>query len=106
MNKAFTLIEVLVASLILSMFAAAFPLMVFSSIKAVNTSGELTVSIFSAKSMIEELRGKPFGSLPSYNNVSFDKGKGLIVVRSSGNDTVAVTVKHRKVELNTLRSRY
>lgn len=105
MNKGFALIEILIASILICLFAASFTFMVSAGIKQVATSKQLTRSIFISKSMTEELRSKPFDSLYSYNNVTFDNGEGLIVVAPKGSDLASITVRH-KVELHTLRSRF
>ena len=104
-SKAFTLIEVLVASILICVFAASFTFLVNSGIKQVNNSRQLTRSIFIAKSTTEELRSKSFNDLFSYNNSRFDNGAGVITVSPVGNDLISITVRH-KVELKTLRSRY
>lgn len=114
MSKGFTLVEVLIACLIVSIFAVSFVYLAADEIKRVKESKQITSPMFIAKSMMEELRGKPFGSLFSYNNESFDDGRGKISVAPAGNDLVSITIKHnsapaeagRQVELNTLRSRY
>ena len=105
MSKGFTLIEVLVASILICVFAASFTFLVNSGIRQVNNSRQLTRSIFIAKSMMEEMRSKPFESLFSYNNSRFDNGAGAIIVSPAGNDLISIKVSH-KVELNTLRSRH
>lgn len=105
MNKGFALIEVLVASLLICMFAVSFTFLVASGIKQVKTSISLTGSIILAKSVMEEIRSRPFNSIFSYNNTTFDNGAGRIVVSSAGNDLAMITVKH-EIELSTLRSRY
>jgi prepilin-type N-terminal cleavage/methylation domain-containing protein len=111
-NKGFALIEVLIASILICLFAASFTFMVTAGIKQVAASKKLTRSIFVSKSMMEELRSKPFDSLYSYNNVSFDNGGGIIIVAPKGGGLVSITVRHkavpavRQVELNTLRSRF
>jgi prepilin-type N-terminal cleavage/methylation domain-containing protein len=109
LSKGFALIEVLIASLLICLFAAAFTFMVTAGIKQVAASKNLTRSIFISKSIMEELRSKPFDSLYSYNNVSFDNGEGLIIVTPKGG-LISITVRNRavpagrQVELNTLRS--
>jgi len=105
LNKGFTLVEVLIASFLMCIFAASFAFLLNAGIKQVKTSKQLTGSVFVSKSMMEELRSKPFDSLFSYNNVTFDNGQGRIIIASVGNDLVSITVRH-KIELNTLRSRY
>ena len=105
MSKGFTLIEVLVASILICVFAASFTFLVNSGIRQVNNSRQLTRSVFIAKSMMEEIRSKPFGSLFSYNNTRFDNGAGVITVSPAGNDLISIKVSH-KIEMNTLRSRY
>jgi len=105
LNKGFTLVEVLIASFLMCIFAASFAFLLNAGIKQARTSKQLTGSVFVSKSMMEELRSKPFDSLFSYNNVTFDNGNGKITVAPAGNDLISVTVRH-KIELNTLRSRY
>ena len=105
MSKGFTLIEVLVASLLICVFAASFTFLVTSGIKQVNNSRQLTRSLFIAKSMMEELKSEPYDNLFSYNNMTFDNGQGRISIASMGNDLISITVGH-KIELDTLRSRY
>ena len=105
MNKGFTLVEVLIASFLMCIFAASFAFLLNAGMKQAKTSKQLTASIFVSKSMMEELRSKPFDSLFSYNNVTFDNGQGRIIITSVGSDLISVTVGH-KIELNTLRSRY
>ena len=104
-SRAFTLIEVLVASILICVFAGSFTFLVNGGIRQVNYSRQLTRSIFIAKSMMEEMRSKPFDSLFSYSNSRFDNGAGSITVSPAGNDLISIKVSH-KVELNTLRSRY
>ena len=105
MSKGFTLIEVLIASVLICVFAGSFTFLVNSGIRQVNNSRQITRSVFIAKSMIEEMRSKPFDSLFLYNNSRFDNGSGIIIVSPAGNDLISIKVS-RKVELNTLRSRY
>lgn len=105
MSKGFALLEVLIASLLICLFAAAFTFMVTAGIRQVAASQKLTRSIFAAKSVMEELRSKPFDSLYSYNNVSFDNGEGLIIITPKGGGLISITVRH-KIDLNTLRSRF
>lgn len=104
-SKAFTLVEVLVASSIICIFAASFVFMAAVAVKQVAASRQLTRSLFASKSVMEDLRSKDFGALLSYNNTAFDNGKGLIMVNSAGNDRISITVRD-KIELNTLRSRF
>jgi len=104
-SSGFTLIEILVASLILCIFAVSFVFLMQSCIKQEKAAKELTKSIFISKSIMEELRGKSFGSLFSYNNTTFDNGAGRISVDPVGSDLASITIRHR-IELNTLRSRY
>lgn len=105
MSKAFTLIEVLVASLLICVFAASFTFLVSSGIKQVNISRQYTRSVFISKSIMEEMRSKPFNSLFSYNNTSFDDGAGTITISPAGNDLISIKISH-KIEMNTLRCRY
>jgi len=105
LSKGFTLIEVLIASFLICIFAASFTFLVNSGIKQINTSRQLTRSVFIAKSMMEEIRSKPFRSLFPYDNTRFDNGAGVITVSPAGNNLISIKVS-RKVELNTLRSRY
>ncbi len=79
--------------------------MLTTGVKQIRASRSLTRSVINAKSMMEVIRGAPFTSLYSYNNVSFDKGKGSVVVSPMGNDAVSITV-YDGVELVTMRSRY
>lgn len=105
MSKGFTLIEVLIASLLLCIFAGSFAFLVTSGMKQVKASSQLTRSILLCKSVMEDLRSKPFGNLFSYNNVSFDNGAGSIRIAAVGPDLISITIKH-KVEINSMRSRY
>ncbi len=105
MNKGFALIEVLIASLLICLFAASFTFLVTAGIRQAAESKKLTRSVFAAKSMMEELRSKPFDGLFSYNNASFDSGQGRIIVVPAGNDRISITVRH-KIDLATLRSKH
>ena len=111
-SKGFTLVEVLVASSIICIFAASFVFMSAVAIKQVAASRQLTRSLFACKSAMEDLRSRDLGALMSYNNTTFDSGKGIIMVNSAGNDRISITVRDkavpagRQVELNTLRSRF
>ena len=104
-SKAFTLVEVLVASSIICIFAASFVFMASVAVKQVGTSRQLTRSLFACKSAMEDLKSRDFGALMSFNNTTFDSGKGIITLNPVGNDRVSITVRD-KIELNTLRSRY
>lgn len=104
-TRGFALIEIMVASLLICLFAASFTFLVIAGIKQVKTSSELTRSAFVSKCMMEELISKPFDGLYSYNNSSFDNGKGRIIIAPAGNELISITVRH-KVEFNTLRSRF
>jgi len=105
LSKGFTLIEVLVASILICVFAGSFTFLVNTGIRQVNNSRQLTRSIFIVKSMMEEMRSKPFESMFSYNNSRFDSGAGSITVSPAGNDLISIKVSH-KIEMNTLRGRY
>jgi prepilin-type N-terminal cleavage/methylation domain-containing protein len=105
LSKGFTLIEVLVASLLMCVFAASFTFLVNSGIRQVNNSRQLTRSIFISKSIMEEMRSKPFDIIFSYNNSRFDSGAGSITVSPAGNGLISIKISH-KIELDTLRSRY
>ena len=104
-SKAFTLVEVLVASSIICIFAASFVFMAAVAVKQEAASRQLTRSLFACKSAMEDLRSRDFGALMSFNNMTFDSGKGIIMVTSAGNDRISIMVRD-KVELNTIRSRY
>jgi prepilin-type N-terminal cleavage/methylation domain-containing protein len=104
-SKAFTLVEVLIASLIVSVFTASFAYLVAAGVKQMAASKQLTRSIFISKGVMEGMRSEDFGSLLSYNNTTFDNGAGLILVTLVGSDRVSITVRD-KIELNTIRSRY
>lgn len=95
----------LIASLVISIFAASFTFMAASGIKLAARSKQLTSSAFASKSMMEKLRSVPFDSLFSYNNAKFDNGAGTISISPAGNDLISIAVSD-KVEFNTLRSRY
>lgn len=105
MSKGFALIEVLIASLILSVFAASFVFLLNTGVKQVKRSTELTGSVFISKSIMEEIISKPFDDLFFYNGKSFNNGTGQIIVAPAGGNMVSITVKH-KIDLITLRSRY
>jgi prepilin-type N-terminal cleavage/methylation domain-containing protein len=104
-SKAFTLVEVLVASFIICIFSASFVYLSAVSVKQVITSKLLTRAVFASKGVMEELRSKDFGALLSYNNTTFDNGNGRITVTPVGSDRISITVRN-KIELNTLRSRF
>jgi len=104
-SSGFTLVEVLVASLLICAFAASFAFLVNAGIRQVSEGRQLTRSILLSKSIMEELQSSPFAALFSYNNTRFDDGAGLITVAPAGNDLASITVRHKTV-LNTLRSRY
>jgi prepilin-type N-terminal cleavage/methylation domain-containing protein len=105
LNKAFTLIEVLVASLLICVFSVSFTFLVTNGVKHIREARSITRSVLTAKSMMELMRSEPYDKLFSFNNMLFDKGNGVITISSAGNDRIAVAVKDR-VELVTLRSRY
>jgi prepilin-type N-terminal cleavage/methylation domain-containing protein len=104
-SNGFTLIEVLVAAVMICVFAASFTLLSSAGIKQAARSRQLTKAVFAAKSAMEGLESRPFDELYSCNGASFDNGKGLITVTPAGKDLVSITVKN-DAELNTLRSRY
>ncbi|MFH1709559.1 MAG: hypothetical protein ABH860_00625 [bacterium] len=104
-SKAFILIEVLIASLLICLFASSFTFLVNAGIKQIKASRQLTRAVFVSKSIMEELRGIPFEALYPYNNTSFDGGQGRIIIASVGSDLISITVKH-KIEFYTLRSRF
>ena len=95
----------LVASLLICVFAASFTFLVNTGITQINNSRQLTRSVFITKSVMEEMRSKPFESLFSYNNSRFDNGAGVITVSPAGNDLISIKVSH-KIEMNTFRGRY
>lgn len=105
MSKGFALIETLIASLILSVFAASFAFLLNSGVKEVKRSAALSSSAFMSKSVLEEIISKPFDALYLYNGKSFDNGAGQITVAPAGNDIVSITVNHM-ISFTTLRSRY
>jgi len=96
---------VLVASILICVFAASFTFLVNNGIRQVNNSRQLTRSTFIVKSMMEELRSRSFNDLFSYNNSRFDNGAGSITVSPAGNELISIKVSH-KIEMNTLRGRY
>ena len=101
----FTIVEVLIAALIMYLFASSFTRIMDSSVNAVRTSKQLTRSVIISRNVIEEMRSVPFSDIFVYNGKKFDAGKGSIRVRSSGNDMATITVMHG-FEMNTIRSRY
>ena len=106
MSKAFTLIEVLMTSVLLCAFALAFTFLVSTAIGQIRSSRSLTRSVLAAKSMMEVLQAESFDKLFTYNNVKFDGGNGSITIVPNGSDMVFIRVTHGKVELNTARSRF
>lgn len=105
MSKGFTLIEVLAASFVICVFAASFTFLVSSGIGQIKASRQLTRSVFISKSMLEELRSRPFDALYSFNDAKFDNGAGVINVAPAGNGLASITIRHKNIEFNTLRSR-
>ena len=105
MNKGSTLIEVLISALVAAIFASTFTYLANSIIRSANGSQQITSSLFSAKSMMEEIRSVPYNGLSALNNKSFDNGRGVVHIGQKGSDMLSITVRN-KVELNTLRSRY
>ena len=104
-SSGFTLIEVLISSLIISAFAFSFVYMLGSGIKSVVDSRQRTKQALTAASVMEELRSKPYSDIYSYNGSSFDNGRGTISVLPSGNDLAIIAVNNG-IELVTLRSRF
>lgn len=104
-SSGFMLIEVLVASLLLCVTAASIAYLINTGIRSISASKHSTKDAMLAASVMEELRGKEFGDIISYNGTSFDGGRGNIKVTSAGADLLDITVTHN-IELNTLRSRY
>lgn len=105
MNKGFTLIEVLVASLILCLFITSFSLLVGTGIKQTSKATQMTRAMLLCKSVLEELRSKPYETLYLYDNETFDAGSGRITVTPQGPDLLRINIQH-KVDISTLRSRY
>ena len=103
-SKGFTLIEVLIAAFLISMFAASFTVLSNAGIKQAGSSRELTRTVLLCKSVMEEMRSRKYDDLFLYNNTMFDNGAGSITVTAAGNDLISITVRD-KVELNTMRSR-
>ena len=105
MSKGFTIIESLVASLIICAIAASSVLLIGSGIRHSSYSRQAVKSLLLSKSMIEELRGLPYDMLYMFNNMKFDGDAGTIIIRPDGNDMTSITIRH-KVELSTKRSKY
>ncbi len=103
-SKGFTLIEALIAAVLIAMFAASFTTLADAGIKQAKSSIELTKSVILCKNIMEEMRSRNYADLFQYNNAVFDNGSGSITVAPAGNDLVSITVKD-KIELNTIRSK-
>ena len=106
MNKAFTLIEVLVSAVLICVFSVSFTFLVTTGIRQIRDARTLTRSAIKAESMMELLRSQPYSNLFAYNNLKFDDGNGIVVVRPAGNDVVKYAVVDGKVELDSARSRF
>jgi len=104
-SKAFTLIEVLISSLLICIFAGSLTYLLRAGIYAVRSSRLQTKQTMMVKSIMEGLRATPFNELYSYNGSSFDNGRGRVSVIPSGNDLVVISAEEG-VKLVTLRSRY
>jgi prepilin-type N-terminal cleavage/methylation domain-containing protein len=104
-SKGFTLIEVLIASLLICLSAASITYLLQTGIRSVALSRRTTKEMMVTSSVMEELRSRPFGDLLSMNGYSFDNGKGKIAITSVGADLVSINLKDN-IELDTLRSRY
>ena len=101
----FTLVEVLVSCVILAALGIVLSGVFKGLVRASVSSSDLTSSIISAKNVMEDLRGRSFAELPSFNGSSFDNGKGRVEVSPAGGDLLLISVKD-SIELVTLRSRY
>lgn len=101
----FTLIEVLVSCAIVAAVVLGLSGVFKGLAGASIASSQLTTSTISAMNVMEDLRSRSFAELPSFNNSTFDNGRGRIQVSPAGNDLLLITVTN-KVELVTMRSRY
>jgi type II secretory pathway pseudopilin PulG len=101
--KGFTLIEVLIAAVILITISFSFTYLLTSGIKSIDNSKDLLMAINLAQSQMEEVRALPFDNITSI---------GSIVVRPISYDLLEIRLsldwkagKH-PIELITMRSKY
>jgi Tfp pilus assembly protein PilV len=100
------LIEVLVASVLICIFATSITYLASTAVRQIHSTKNLTDSILTAKSMMEVLRSEPYDKLFTYDNQRFDDGDGQIVVVPKGNELALIRILYKTVDLETLRSRY
>ncbi len=105
-NRGFTLIEILIAALVLSILVYYLTFSFKNVSIAEKQKEELSSSILAAKSKMEELKSMPYRSLPSYDNSTFDNGKGLVKISPLGDDRMVIVVKDGSGQLMTIRSKY
>lgn len=106
MSKGFTLIEVLIAAVIMALLVYSLTFSLRNVMTEEKQKDELTSSIFAAKSKMEELKSTPYGMLPSYDNTTFDGSKGSIKVSPYGSDKFVIVVKDGSGQFMTIRSKY
>ncbi|MFC1560232.1 prepilin-type N-terminal cleavage/methylation domain-containing protein [Candidatus Margulisiibacteriota bacterium] len=112
MSKGFTLIEVLIASLILVLFSSFMFYMVGSSLRNVESSNEYLKAVLRASSVLEDVRKAAFTDTEDLYDDGFDEGKGRVVRELRGADIYEISVEYdwresrRPINLMTLRSRY
>lgn len=65
-KKGFTLIEVLIASLIMGISLFAAETAIYSQVRALNQNREKTIATLAAQGELENIRGKAFDDISSY----------------------------------------
>jgi type II secretory pathway pseudopilin PulG len=105
-SKAFALIEMLISAIILCLLVYALTFSFKNVTSAEKQKDELTSSILAVKSKMEEMKNMSYQALPSYDNSTFDGGKGTVSVSPYGSDKMVIVVKDGAGQLMTIRSKY
>jgi len=112
LNKGFTLIEVIIASLVIILFSSFLFYMVHTSILGVNNSNQYLNGVIISSNMMEVVLQEPYDTLMDHDGRVFNNGKGIVSVfdESPDIDRVIIEYKWREnrkpIVLTTLMSRY
>jgi hypothetical protein len=105
LNKGFTLIETIAASLAACVAIASFGYLMNIGVRHLKQTNDISTAAFKAKGVMEQIRSVDFDEAISFNKMKFDNDKGIVMVSNIGPDLLIVMVNDR-VTLATLRSRH
>ena len=111
-KRGFTLVELLAASGVFLISAAAFAYLLKTGSFNLDSAQRLTRAVYSLQAQAESLRPLPFESLPSLNGKTFDRGSGKIRVAPALADLLKIELELEwdpsriPLKIQTLRSKY